>query len=196
MKTINQSIFALLLGFFLLGGSQNAQAQYFGTGTVNVSAGTSVLHIGAMNMPLVVTAEYGVMEYLGVGAYLGYGLGIKKDNWPYFDGEQWALSNLHVNNYMLGVQASFHFQGLLGGLSISKLAKKMDVFATGYGGARIVTRTVAKDRTAFDFPVKRKGILGLSLTGRYYFKEKWAAFLELGRSPSGYVAFGVTTQVR
>ena len=186
---------AFLVGFCAWGFSVYGQSSHFSTGTLNLSAGSSILQNDAMNPPLMLSAEYGAMEYLGVGAYAGYALAVKKDFLPVFDGNEWVLRNLYKNFFMIGAHADFHFWDLMEGSTQSEWGKKVDVFATGYLGARFIRRCVAQRNSGYTFKKNNQFFWGASITGRYYVAPNLAAYLEAGRIPSGYLGFGVTYQL-
>lgn len=133
-------------------------------------------------LPLSVSAEYGVHNYIGVGGWAGFA--------SY--GYTWPNSTKYRDTYVgLGGRATFHWYALLEKLLEKDIhGDKLDIYYSLMLGYYI-------HGTNNDNWAAKLGGFGWGSTGgiRYYIKPKFGLFLEGGRASFGYATFGLTLKL-
>lgn len=160
-KLLSVAVLALICCAF----TQNVQAQAYQKGDKQLNLGIGVSGYG---IPLGASFEYGVTDAISVGAmvdYTRYGIG---------SGYNW-------NFIYVGARGSYHFGELL------NTGEKFDPYAglaLGYWSAKF-------SGSSYLTGYGNRVFLGLHAGARYYFKEKFGVFAEVGAG-SGFLKGGVT----
>ena len=186
MKYLNIPLFlALILGGITL------QAQSFREGQVTISpsimVGTIGFYGGGTGLPLAVSGEYGITEYIGVGPFLGYaGYNYNSGSFKY----KWTF-------FTFGARGDFHFWSLLEDATESDLgADKIDVYAGALLGFRTASYSSNDGVTVGGTSFGSGGTFGLAIGGRYYVSDKVAVFAEAGRILFGSLNIGATIRIK
>ena len=165
---MNKIFFSLVLSLLLAGGQSFGQAFQKGDKLVNLGVGLVGLGVNA-------TAEYGITENIGIGAFAGY----ERNSYGYAFG---TLGGDYTRSEItIGARGAFHAGELL------KLDAKFDPYVAAGIGVNIYTDPF------WDYNFNTNNYQSKSflrptflfrLGGRYYFSEKMAAFGEIGTGGS------------
>jgi|GEM_PF-5770910 len=156
-KLVLKSALALSMAFFAF----SAQAQ-LNKGDKQVNLG-----VGLFGLGFNATAQYGIMDDLGVGLYVGYerntfGLGLV------------GLGNYSTNTIMAGPIGTYHFNRVL-----NMKSDKFDLYASAGALLHSVSyskewRALNNNNTNIDFGVLAR------VGGKYNFSEKMSIFGDIG----------------
>lgn len=180
MKNLFLTITTILISFTL-------SAQAFEKGDVMLSPGIGLgvygvgFGLGGFALPVVFNADFGVHDYVSVGAYGGFWT--RRWNGG-FGGNGDRLSSIHV-----GARASFHFWQLIDDkVDADLVSDKLDIYFTPWLGYNI--RTGNGGFGVFGFGNRVQG--GAQLGARYFLNDHIGFFGEWGGTPTSYSNFGMT----
>lgn len=186
MKNI---MFLIILSFVGL----NANAQAFKKGDIMLSPGMGlgVYGIGygvGFAVPVVLNFDYGVHDYVSVGAYGGFWT--KK--WNYGFNESYRFSSSHF-----GARATFHFWQLIDDkVDTDLLSDNLDVYFTPWLGYNLRTAKWIDDGGVAPYNVawgnRFQG--GAQIGVRYFINEHFGFFAEWGGTPTAYSNWGFTAK--
>ncbi len=181
MKNFIFSMFALC--FFM-----NLQAQAFQKGDVMLSPGIGLGTYGigygvGFAVPVVLNADFGVHDYVSVGAYGGFWT--KKWNYVYSD-------NFRFNSAHFGVRASFHFWQLIADhVSANLRADKFDLYVTPWLGYNL--RSAKYEGSGIgNLAWGNRFQGGAQIGARYFVTKNIGFFAEWGGTPTSWSNWGMT----
>lgn len=188
MKRIIFYSIAIILSLFIL--TQNElDAQSFEQGGLSISPGINIGGLGfygnGSGLPIVVSGEYGILDMLGVGPYVGF------VNYNFGSG----ASKYSYRFITFGVRGDFHYSALLEELLEANLnSDKLDLYVALLLGYQ-TTSYSGPDGSVFRGAFNNRGTSGLAIGGRFYFSEKLGVFVEAGRILYGSLNLGLTIKM-
>lgn len=185
-----KKIYYLCLIFLILNlTSLNAQA--FKKGDVIISPGIGLGTYGVgyglgFAVPVVLNADFGVHDYVSVGAYTSFWT--KK--WNYAFNEKYRFTSTHF-----GVRASFHFWKLIDKhVDTDLLSDKLDIYFCPWLGYNLRTAKWISDgnlqNSNLGWGNRFQG--GAQIGVRYYFNKNFGVFGEWGGTPSSWSNWGIS----
>jgi len=187
----NQLIIVLTALFLtVMGTPQTTQAQSFEKGLLSISPGLNLGNIGfygsGTGIPLVASAEFAILEYVGVGPYAGF------VNYSFGSG----ANKYRYTFISVGVRGDFHYNALLEEiLEMDLNSDKVDLYIGILLGYQ-TTSYSGPDGDIYRGLYNNRGTSGVTVGGRYYFNKNLAVFAEAGRSLYGALNVGLTLRLK
>ncbi|MEM6803677.1 MAG: hypothetical protein AAF696_19895 [Bacteroidota bacterium] len=188
---MKKSIFypiAIVLSLFFLP-VHELEAQAFEQGGLSISPGINIGGLGfygnGSGLPVVLSGEYGILDFLGAGPYVGF------VNYSFGSG----ASKYSYRFITFGVRGDFHYSALLEEVLDANLnSDKLDLYVALLLGYQ-TTSYSGPDGSIFRGAFNNRGNSGLAIGGRYYFSEKLGVFVEAGRILYGSLNLGLSLKI-
>lgn len=182
----------LIITFLAITAAVFLQAQAFQKGDIMLSPGLGlgVYGIGygvGFAVPVVLNFDYGVHDYVSVGAYGGFWT----RKWNYAFNESYRFTSSHF-----GARATFHFWQLIDDAveDTDLLSDKLDVYFTPWLGYNIRSArwqdSGLVQTAAIGWGNRVQG--GAQIGVRYFLNEHIGFFGEWGGTPTAYSNWGMT----
>lgn len=183
---MKKSLFTLLLICSI--GLCTAQTFQKGQKTFSPGFGLGLYGVGygvGFALPVVANLDFGIHEYISVGAYGGFWA----SSWDYGFNSRYRFTSIHF-----GARGSFHFWKLLEELIGTDLkSDKFDIYVTPWLGYNIrSSKWTGQGLEPTDLGWRNRVHGGAQVGARYYFKENIAFFAEWGGTPTAWSNWGVT----